>query len=333
MESSASSYEKINYALRPAKAIERKMLIEIFSRLYPFSPVDEYQYIGFGSIYFTDFQIINRSLGLTRLISIEKDSDNAERFKLNLPMGCLNLKFGHSNEILPLLDWSPFSIVWLDYDGHLENRCLSDVTTVVKNIRPGSFFIMTVNANADIEPPLEQRTALAKKWGEEFSLARYRAEKFSARFEDQEPPLPKKGKELNANGLPLIYRDIVLKQIQAILTIRNGQASGQEIAFKQVVFMTYRDGAKMMTIGGMFVSKDQERDFEACRFSTLPFARFNDESLNIVVPCLTPREMCYLSSVKGLDRPFAQHGIPKRDVDSYLEIGRYFPVFSEVFFS
>src|SRR6266851_4701805 len=37
--------------MRPAKSIERKMLAESFRRLHPFQRINEYRYIGFGSIY------------------------------------------------------------------------------------------------------------------------------------------------------------------------------------------------------------------------------------------------------------------------------------------
>jgi len=40
-----SSYRDINYALRPAKAVERKMLCEAFRRLYPFGNIDAYRYV------------------------------------------------------------------------------------------------------------------------------------------------------------------------------------------------------------------------------------------------------------------------------------------------
>ena len=90
------SYEKINYALRPAKSIERKMLCEVFRRLTPLGKLESYRYIGFGSTYFTDFILFHKSLGINSMISIEKDEGNKDRFNFNLPFRCINLKFGSS---------------------------------------------------------------------------------------------------------------------------------------------------------------------------------------------------------------------------------------------
>ena len=43
------SYEKINYNLRPAKNIERKMIAEACRLLPSVRPVNRYRYVGFGS--------------------------------------------------------------------------------------------------------------------------------------------------------------------------------------------------------------------------------------------------------------------------------------------
>jgi hypothetical protein len=61
----AGSYEKINYSLRPAKSIERKMLCDAFRRLSAFGKVENYQYIGFGSTYFSDFSLFHKALGIS----------------------------------------------------------------------------------------------------------------------------------------------------------------------------------------------------------------------------------------------------------------------------
>ncbi|RMG75351.1 MAG: hypothetical protein D6711_06830, partial [Chloroflexi bacterium] len=62
-----SSSRKINYGLRPAKHIERKMLIEIFRRLSEFGSVESYRYIGFGALYFNDFYQFHKYLGIQNM--------------------------------------------------------------------------------------------------------------------------------------------------------------------------------------------------------------------------------------------------------------------------
>ena len=125
------SYESINYSLRPAKNIERRMLCEAFRKLSEFERLDRYRYIGFGSTFFSDFSLFHKSLRITDSISIEKDVQNHERFEFNRPYRCIRIEFGESNEVLPKLAWDVKTIVWLDYDYTLEqwSICLRLITT------------------------------------------------------------------------------------------------------------------------------------------------------------------------------------------------------------
>ena len=52
------SFDKVNYSLRPAKQVERKVLVELLHQVSTAMPgydVRNYTYVGFGSVYYTDF--------------------------------------------------------------------------------------------------------------------------------------------------------------------------------------------------------------------------------------------------------------------------------------
>lgn len=49
-----ASYREVNYSVRPAKSVERKMMIEAFRRLHLAWGIGCYRYVGMGSIYFSD---------------------------------------------------------------------------------------------------------------------------------------------------------------------------------------------------------------------------------------------------------------------------------------
>ena len=78
------SYEEINYAIRPAKCIERKMLCEAFRKLSVFGDVKNYRYIGFGSPFFNDFYLFHKNLSINNMICIEKHEEDKERFELEI---------------------------------------------------------------------------------------------------------------------------------------------------------------------------------------------------------------------------------------------------------
>lgn len=143
----AGSYEQVNFALRPAKSIERKMLVETFRKLSGFGAIESYRYVGFGSTYFSDFALIHKTLGISNMISIERDVAKEERFKFNRPFNCIHIEFGESNDVLPNLRWDAKTILWLDYDGKLDSDILTDIKLVCSSMASGSVLVVTVNAH------------------------------------------------------------------------------------------------------------------------------------------------------------------------------------------
>src|SRR3954447_2820600 len=127
MQADAPSFEKIDYSLRPAKSTERWMLLEALGRLSVFTPLIQYQYVGFGSPFFVDFRLFHRRLAITKMISIEKETDREPRFELNKPFDCIQMLWGDSSEQLREIDWNAPSIVWLDYDYVLNSAVLGDL--------------------------------------------------------------------------------------------------------------------------------------------------------------------------------------------------------------
>src|ERR1035437_7380194 len=117
-----SSYEKINYSLRPAKSVERKMFCEAMIKLSHFHNIEKYQYVGFGSTYFSDFSLIHKNLGIKKMVSIEKDDDNSDRFEFNRPFSCIGTIFKHSNQALSEINWKIPTVLWLDYDYRIDRK-------------------------------------------------------------------------------------------------------------------------------------------------------------------------------------------------------------------
>ena len=145
-----SDYERIDYTLRPAKCVERKMICEACQRLVHLHPLSSYQYVGFGSVYFHDFTLFHRQLGLKDMVSIEEDVPNEARFRFNMPYKCVDLLMGRSTEQLEEnVSWAQPTILWLDYTCRLNKEVLTDTSLFCTNAQPGSLIIVTVNAHPD----------------------------------------------------------------------------------------------------------------------------------------------------------------------------------------
>ena len=170
-----ASFRKIDYSLRPAKHAERKMLSEIFGRMRVFEPLSSYQYIGFGSLWFSDFYLFHKLHGVSELISIEKTMDKKvkSRFKDNVPYKNINLRFGHASDELPRLNWGKRAFVWLDYDGTFNGEIVQDLRAVLMRVRSGSLVTISYNTESAEEvdaenggaSPLNAFYTKYSKWG------------------------------------------------------------------------------------------------------------------------------------------------------------------------
>lgn len=315
----AASYERIHYGLRPAKNVQRKMLVETFRRLSVFGATDSYRYIGFGSTYFSDFSLFHKSLGIKNMISIERDLDNKGRFEFNRPFSCVQIAFGESNEILPTLSWNAKTILWLDYDGTLEPSVLTDIRFFCASAAPGSVIVATVNA----EP-----YGLIEKES--------RLDKLQNILGKERIPPDVKESDLSDWGTARVYRRILTAEILGTLSERNGGlANGNKLEYRQLFDFCYRDGDRMLTIGGLLFERGQKLNMESCGFHQLDFTRSstkaNSKPFFIEVPKLTYREIRHLDRQlpRAKNKRLALPRVRPEDVKNYENIYRYFPTFAE----
>ncbi|MEF3695694.1 O-methyltransferase [Desulfolutivibrio sp.] len=314
------SYIKINYALRPAKCIERKMLCESFVKLSPFGQVEKYRYVGFGSTYFSDFILFHKSLNICNMISIEKDTHNKKRFEFNRPFNCIDIRFGDSVDILPELNWDIRTIIWLDYDGRISADVLSDLTFVLSSCCSGTIILVSIN----VEP--EKSENPDEKIGE------YRRKMLEEAVGKEHIPIGLSDNDLNKKNFSKTCRNILNNHISHTLTYRNGVAEiGNRMLYRQLYNFSYSDGAKMLTVGGIVFDEGQENLYAQCSFDSLSFIRNSDDAYDIQVPNLTYKEIRELNSqLPGLEvQNLSLPNVPQKDLTNFKKLYRYFPTFSE----
>ncbi|MEM7374447.1 MAG: O-methyltransferase [Bacteroidota bacterium] len=328
MSKRSPSFEKINYSLRPGKAVERRMICYALRKLESFGSLSEYQYIGFGSTFFYDFILLHKELGIYHLTSIEGESAKEDRFHFNKPFHCIDLRIGHSNETLPEIDWSRRTVLWLDYDSKLLEDQFQDISTFFTEAQPGSVFLMTINC---------QGSAYGKD-NEDCLL------NLAASLGEDRIPLESKLSKFSGSELPKTLKEIVENEIHSILNELNGVlASKEKIEYIPLFYFIYRDGAKMMTIGGIVVNPETKQFFDQANFFELDFIYDDGTPFRIVVPNITLKEIRFLNSQlpNGIDNNgnFVDNElvdtlkpmIPSRDILNYKRIYKFFPVFSETF--
>ncbi|MBF0334408.1 MAG: hypothetical protein HQL40_12305 [Alphaproteobacteria bacterium] len=316
---SGRSFRKIDYSIRPAKHTERKMLCEIFRRLWPFQAIEDYTYVGMGSVWFSDFVLFHRMLGIKSMISIEQ-SGQQERFTSNKPFAAIQMRFGQTGAELPKLDWSKNYFLWIDYDDPLTPSMLLDIGTVATNATSGTVLAISVQCHQ------AQEVAFTTQYREGPSAK----DCFITSFGIARVPTTTADEDLYGWPFGKLSRTMVLSEIQASLATRNvGQSSDRKVSFSPICTIEYEDGAKMTTIVGIFIKGADASKLEECRFQDLDFFPEGSRHVRIAIPKLTVAE------IRGLERQLPASpeelilgAIPPAEAKHFSELYRYLPNFA-----
>ncbi len=316
-----ASYNDIDYRLRVAKSVERKMLCSLFQCLSAFQPLKDYQYIGMGSVSFIDFSLFHRNLGINKMISIEREEHDKIRFDFNKPFNCIDIEFGESQDVLPKLSLHEKSIIWLDYDSKLDTRILSDLELVFYRLPSGSFLSLSFNALHDREENgLSRYDMLAQRIDTNY---------FPSDLNDQTL--------LNKKGLRKIYYQIINLLIQE--TLERRRENGENVFVKQVVYITYNDGVEMNTLGWIFFNENEKNKITSIVDIDMPFLRFDEDPFNISIPKLTFKEIKAIESLfpnislckKHFEKNNQGGFLAHTAISSHFEIYKYFSPFAETY--
>src|SRR5205085_7213062 len=124
------SFDSVNYSLRPNKTIQRLLVFDGLGDCKRLMPWQDAAYIGFGSIWFTDFLLAHKRLGVGRMISIESDEIGFRRATYNRPYSSVEVLLGKSFDVVPGfyedadMNDRPW-LAWFDYDDVL-NEDIAD---------------------------------------------------------------------------------------------------------------------------------------------------------------------------------------------------------------
>lgn len=118
------SGSSIPYHIRQHKAVDRRLFIDLLTRLERWRSLKDYAYISMGAYPLEDHKQMFRHLGLTKLISFDLDPAVVARQQFNIPVKSCRCIERTSAELVDNLeavledcdvDASSSVIVWLDY--------------------------------------------------------------------------------------------------------------------------------------------------------------------------------------------------------------------------
>jgi len=312
MSAVTESYLKVHYELRPAKQVERRMMMDAFQRMNAAGfQLSDYQYTGFGSVYFIDFSLLHKFLGIRRMLSVEHSPKVRNRVYFNKPYDLVEIEIASISDVIPRLSRDRKHILWLDYDDMLNADQLSDLSLSCAQLSPGSILLVTVDA----EPPVKNGSP--SEWCEHFRQEA--RDLFNIRWsatDFKESLLVRRNIDILSNA------------------IQQGLAGRAEITFHPIFNFLYADGHRMLTIGGVIGTESDERMLRACHFERVHYTRTNlrYEPFRIEVPHVTRKERLYLDAAM----PCADGWTPSEfemdwpKVQAYRDIYRFFPAYAEM---
>lgn len=227
------SFDAINYSLRPSKSIQRQLVFEGAKQIQDACSLREMAYIGFGSIWFTDFMLAHKALRVTRSVSIEAHDIGFARAKFNAPYATVDVVHGLSTAVLPrlmgdvTLAQKPW-MIWLDYDFVLAEAIVDDIRLVVEGAPADSLFLITFSG-------------LDYKYGKPSDRVARLKELLGSVVPDDLSREACKGDELLKT-----LADLTLARMSSV-----AQGAARPGGFVPAFRIFYKDGTPMITVGGV----------------------------------------------------------------------------------
>ena len=304
-----------NYEIRPCKFVERRMLLASLYQIV-INMRQEYQYIGFGGLMFTDFKLFHKELSVNSMYSIE-GGFTPEKLEFNKPFSCIKILHGLSTNMLLKIDLSKPSIVWLDYDGVLTMDVFTDINILFNSLPHGSVYIMSCNRqlqNQQMNPPRP-----------------YTNEEFEKLFNGLVPYDIEKNCCANINTSRTIKR-MIDSYCHKIIEERN-KIENTSLKYKSLYNIKYqeRGGAKMFTCGGIIINKDY--DEKQLYVNDSDYLN-KEDPLEIDIPNLTRKEALYLNQILNIEekeKEIVEGKIIKAtDIEKYKKFYKYMPNYYDV---
>lgn len=308
-----NSPKYLNYETRPAKFTERKMLLSTFLRLCN-SFEGDYQYIGLGGLSFTDFKLFHKELHINDMCSIEGGLKK-QKVIFNSPYSFINLYHELTTDALTKIDLTKKSLVWLDYDGALDNYMFEDLAILFNRLPVGSIYLMSCN-----------KELKSNESGEIYTVDQFQ-EKF-----DGLVPFDVKISDFSGSEDHKTIKKLFTNLIDK--TIKDRNRTGDKITFHQLYNLVYQEnrGARMFTFGGIITENDTK--FDDLYLKDFNFISNNDDVYKINLPNLTLKEIDLINNHLGNDAKektlLDSEIVTLDEINKYKSIYKFLPSFFDV---
>jgi hypothetical protein len=309
----SGSGNRINYNLRASKSVERKMLVYTLKELFKYFSPQDCRYVGFGSTYFTDFKLFHKELNIEKMISFELEEMLLPRVEFNRPFRCIQIIPGKSTNLLPnIFNESTKDFIWTDYDGELEYDFFNDLEIIMSNVEPGSFYLMSCNKQLKLS-----------------------MDDFKERFGDL-VPIDLTNNDFAGDRDYLTIRRMLLNKIDQVIESRNhALAPDDKLIFRQLIFLTYKDNAPMVSFGGIVDKINSGFSLEKFNLNKFEFISTDHNRFNIDPPMISHKEIYLLNAhLPNTQDDYVNieelQFIPESDRNRYRKLYKFLPNYMDV---
>jgi hypothetical protein len=214
------------------------------------------------------------------MTSIEANPSSYPRCEFNKPYDFIDLFPLKSTDYLRSeIDWEGEKhLIWLDYDGDLDDSVLEDLIIIAQNASPLDICIVTIKAKTPPESEDDNGLDLRREFVEAFS------------------EFYPTGEKLTENRFPFILQSILLTNLQKGVIEERSELNGK-LSIRKLFSFSYADGAPMLSLGIIFLNPD-----DAETTNLLDVAERNHDFISsdikevstIIVPHLTVKEKIVL---------------------------------------
>ncbi|WP_244297720.1 O-methyltransferase [Paracoccus marcusii] len=313
-----ASFDSINYSIRPSKSVQRGIVFEGLRRIANKIDLDNAVYIGFGSIWFTDFVQAHKILHIDDMVSIEANDIGFRRATFNKEYRTISVMEGRASARLPdVLAIDGYNarpwVVWLDYDCALNEEIVEDMQWVLANAPPSSVVLFTFSANAT-------QTAYGKP--------RNRPDRVRALLGDVVPD------ELSKDACEKETLPTTLAGLVSDFLKSEAADAARPGGFIDAFRLPYLDSVAMVTVGGILPAREDTASVRAM-VADASWGGIVDEIIE--APPMTLREIATLQAelpaVAELTRARIQElgfDLHERQIRSFQNYYKYLPSFAEI---
>lgn len=318
----------IPYHLRPNKAVDRLLFLDLCAKLAPALKIeaDGYSYIGFGGPQMEDFRLLHEKFPQMPMLCIEHLENVIPRQKFNCPHTQVAFLPEAKNSRDWLNEWNPDKpvILWFDYALKSERKeQFNEFQTLLASAPNKSLLRVTMNADLPLgsgKTAEQQMQSLRDNFGKIV-------------------PPDISDDDMAAREFPRVVSRMFELAAEDVL-----QAAGERV-FHPLLLTSYRDTNQMLVITGLLAPKaDCEAAIESSGLNAWPYLPQNWADVRTInMPELTIKERIHINQLLPREAGNAQQiqnvlgfhvdELPDISLDkirNYTEFYRHFPQFGRV---